>query len=198
MKILLKEFVDEYVIEKSRFISIITPISSIDNVKEHIKKLKSIYPKATHYCYAYKINGIYHSTDDGEPSGTAGVPILKVLQASELEDVILVVIRYFGGIKLGTGGVLRAYSNSASLVLKKVEIKEKNYYSCYICDIDYSLEQLFSNHIRKLNGNILNKEYNEKVNVKFYLENKNDLEELNTLFLGQLVFKYIGEEEIIN
>ena len=198
MKIILKEFIEEYVIEKSRFIAILSPMSDPSQLKDHIKRLKSEYPKATHYCYAYMINGIAHSSDDGEPSGTAGVPILKVLQASGVDNAILVVIRYFGGIKLGAGGVLRAYSNSSSLVIKKTEFHEKNAYSCYSSEIDYSLEQLFINNIKKLDGNILDKDYNEKITIKFYIKNKKDLEELNTLFLGQLVFKYIGEEEIIN
>ena len=198
MKIITESFTEEYIIEKSRFIAILTPIDDPSMVKDYIKTLKVEYPKATHYCYAYIINGIAHSTDDGEPSGTAGVPILKVLQASGIDNAILVVIRYFGGIKLGAGGVLRAYSNSASLVIKSSQIKEKNRYSSYFCTVDYSLEQLFTNNIKKLGGNIIEKEYLETVNFKFYLKNKNDLEELNTLFLGQLDFKYIGEEEIIS
>ena len=198
MKIITETFKEEYIIEKSKFIAILTPIDDPSMVKDYIKTLKVEYPKATHYCYAYIINGIAHSTDDGEPSGTAGVPILKVLQASGIDNAILVVIRYFGGIKLGAGGVLRAYSNSASLVVKNSQIKEKNHYSSYFCAIDYSLEQLFINNIKKLGGNIIEKEYLETVNFKFYLKNKNDLEELNTLFLGQLDFKYIGEEEIIS
>jgi uncharacterized YigZ family protein len=198
MKIITETFKEEYVIEKSRFISILTPIDDPNTIKDYIKTLKVEYPKATHYCYAYIINGIAHSTDDGEPSGTAGVPILKVLQASGIDNAILVVIRYFGGIKLGAGGVLRAYSNSASLVIKNSQIKEKNHYSSYFCKIDYSLEQLFTNNIKKLGGDIVNKEYEEAVNIKFYIKNEKDLEELNTLFLGQLKFKYIGEEEIIS
>ena len=198
MKIIVDTFKEEYIIEKSRFISILVPMSDSNMVKEYIKTLKVEYPKATHYCYAYIINGIAHSTDDGEPSGTAGVPILKVLQASGIDNALLVVIRYFGGIKLGAGGVLRAYSNSASLVIKNSQIKEKNRYSSYFCSVDYSLEQLFTNNIKKLGGDIVNKEYEETVNFKFYLKNEKDLEELNTLFLGQLDFKYIGEEEIIS
>ena len=198
MKIIVDTFKEEYIIEKSRFISILVPMSDSNMVKEYIKTLKVEYPKATHYCYAYIINGIAHSTDDGEPSGTAGVPILKVLQASGINNALLVVIRYFGGIKLGAGGVLRAYSNSASLVIKNSQIKEKNSYSSYFCSVDYSLEQLFTNNIKKLGGDIVNKEYEETVNFKFYLKNEKDLEELNTLFLGQLGFKYIGEEEIIS
>lgn len=198
MKIILKEFIEEYVIEKSRFIAILSPMSDPSQLKDHIKRLKSEYPKATHYCYAYMINGIAHSSDDGEPSGTAGVPILKVLQASGVDNAILVVIRYFGGVKLGAGGVLRAYSNSSSLVIKNAQFNEKNIYSCYSSVIDYSLEQLFINNIKKLEGNILDKDYNEKITIKFYVKKEKDLEELNTIFLGQLVFKYIGEEEIIN
>ena len=169
MKIITESFTEEYIIEKSRFISILTPMDDPNKVKDHIKTLKVEYPKATHYCYAYIINGIAHSTDDGEPSGTAGVPILKVLQASGVDNAILVVIRYFGGIKLGAGGVLRAYSNSSSLVIKKTEFHEKNAYSCYSSEIDYSLEQLFINNIKKLDGNILDKDYNEKITIKFFL-----------------------------
>jgi uncharacterized YigZ family protein len=96
-----------------------------NNIKDYIKTLKVEYPKATHYCYAYIINGIAHSTDDGEPSGTAGVPILKVLQASGIDNAMLTVIRYFGGIKLGIPGLIRAYKTSTADALANAEIVEK-------------------------------------------------------------------------
>ena len=201
IKILYEGGVGELEEKKSRFIATVKPVKSEEEAIEFIESLKKKYWNATHNCSAYVLGEhfqIQRCSDDGEPSGTAGVPILKVLQASGIDNAILVVIRYFGGIKLGAGGVLRAYSNSASLVIKNSQIREKNHYSSYFCAVDYSIEQLFTNNIKKLGGNIIEKEYLETVNFKFYLKNKNDLEELNTLFLGQLDFKYIGEEEIIS
>ena len=186
------------IIKNSRFICYIYKVDTIDEINNILKEKRDKYYDATHVCYAYILDNIKKESDDGEPSGTAGVPILKVLQASGVDNAILVVIRYFGGIKLGAGGVLRAYSNSSSLVIKNAQFNEKNIYSCYSSVIDYSLEQLFINNIKKLEGNILDKDYNEKITIKFYVKKEKDLEELNTIFLGQLVFKYIGEEEIIN
>ncbi len=196
MKIITETYVNEYVIEKSKFISIVLPIEDASKVKDCLKNIKEKYPKATHYCYAYNINGVNHSSDDGEPSGTAGVPILKVLQASGLDNVILIVVRYFGGIKLGAGGLLRAYSTSASQVLKNAVIRQKKTYSCYKTSIDYGLEQQFSRFIADLGG-IIDKQYNEKVEISFYLKDDKSLEILNDKFLGKLEFINSGKKEII-
>lgn len=107
-------------IKKSKFIGLYFPVKSQDEVVEILNNLKKEHKKATHICYAYRLTNPFSEKafDDGEPSGTAGKPILNVLQKQDKKDSLLVVIRYFGGIKLGAGGLVRAYSKTASETLK--------------------------------------------------------------------------------
>ncbi len=111
--------------QRSKFIGVLLPVSSEVNVKEHLARLKKEYPTATHYCYAYRLtDGSSRSTDAGEPSGTAGMPIYMTLERHNLKDVLLVVIRYFGGTLLGAGGLTRTYRRSAELVIHHAKLKE--------------------------------------------------------------------------
>ena len=119
MKSIKEEITNEIIINKSRFITVLTNINDIDKVKEKLENIKKTYKDATHYCFAYIINNHEKCSDDGEPSGTAGMPILNVLKQNNLTNILCVVIRYFGGIKLGAGGLIRAYSTSASEALNK-------------------------------------------------------------------------------
>src|SRR5690554_5564484 len=114
----LKERIEhKLVIERSEFITIIEPLESMDRIPKILKEVRKKYPKATHYCTAYIFENSQGSNDDGEPSGTAGVPMLEVLNKHELTNVYAVVVRYFGGIKLGAGGLIRAYAKSISQAL---------------------------------------------------------------------------------
>ena len=109
----IKEIIkNELVIKKSKFITLLYPVSSEEDISVYLENIKREYKGATHYCYAYKIKVIEKCSDDGEPSKTAGMPILNVLKNEELDYVLAIVIRYFGGIKLGAGGLVRAYSKS--------------------------------------------------------------------------------------
>lgn len=106
-----------YEISKSKFYSYLIETSSVDEFSKELDKLKSMHKKATHFCYAYIIddNGSKEKCfDDGEPKGTAGQPILNVLKKKNLRNVGVIVVRYFGGIKLGAGGLLRAYTKATS------------------------------------------------------------------------------------
>lgn len=107
-------YINEYIINKSRFITYLIPVKSIDEVNNHINEIKNKYKDATHHCYAYIIDNVKRFNDDGEPGGTAGMPILNVIESNNLNYVLAVVVRYFGGIKLGAGGLVRAYSKSVS------------------------------------------------------------------------------------
>ena len=110
---------EEYVIEKSKFISFAFTVSTEDEIKSILENMKRDFFDATHICYAYDLMiGKQKCYDDGEPQGTSGKPILDCIQKQNLKDVLVVVIRYFGGIKLGAGGLVRAYSKSASLAIK--------------------------------------------------------------------------------
>ena len=108
----------ELIIKKSRFIAIMYKIDSKEEVTSILESLKKEHKKARHIPYAYKIGIMAKKSDDKEPSGTAGSPILNIIERNNLDNVLIVVIRYFGGIKLGAGGLLRAYSNAANLLIK--------------------------------------------------------------------------------
>lgn len=128
MQSVKEKTVSEIVINKSRFISVVYPIFNVEDANVCLKEVKKEYLNATHYCYAYIIGdkaNLQKMSDDGEPTRTAGFPILEVLKKHNLTNVLLIVIRYFGGIKLGAGGLIRAYSSSASEVLKHVTLTKK-------------------------------------------------------------------------
>lgn len=108
----------EIEIKKSKFIGLLYEIKSISDVDKILENLKIEHKKARHFPYAYKFNNTAKKTDDKEPSGTCGTPILNVLERNNLNNHLLVVIRYFGGTKLGAGPLLRAYSKAANLVIK--------------------------------------------------------------------------------
>lgn len=104
-------------IKKSKFLSFIYKVSHLEEIDIILSNLKKEYSDATHICYAYIIGNTQKSSDDGEPGGTAGIPILQVLQKSDLNYILAVVVRYFGGIKLGAGGLVRAYTKSISQLI---------------------------------------------------------------------------------
>ena len=124
MKSIENDISNEIVINKSRFICVLCNINSKDDVLKKLNYYKFIYKEATHYCFGYIIDSYIKCDDDGEPSGTAGMPILNVLKNKQLEHVLCLVIRYFGGVKLGAGGLVRAYTKSVSECLKKAQIVE--------------------------------------------------------------------------
>lgn len=108
-------------IKKSKFIALYYEIKQLEDVNFILDNLKKEHKKAKHFPYAYKLGNNIKKTDDKEPSGTAGMPILNIIDRNNLDNVLIVVIRYFGGIKLGTGGLLRAYSNAAREVIKTLK-----------------------------------------------------------------------------
>lgn len=107
---------------KSKFIAIAFPISSVEEFKQNLKLIEKEHHKARHIVYAYRIDNTYKSTDNGEPKGTAGRPLLELLLKKDVNNIALVVVRYFGGTKLGAGRLLRTYLSSGVEVLKKAGI----------------------------------------------------------------------------
>lgn len=121
-----KDYVKEIIIEKSRFICTLKKVESEEEAQEFIKAMKKQYWDATHNCSAYIVDALaQRSSDDGEPSGTAGIPMLEVLKKNELVGTAAVVTRYFGGIKLGAGGLVRAYSGSVAGAIKECGLAER-------------------------------------------------------------------------
>lgn len=166
----------EEIINKSRFIGYAKPIESEDEAIEFIEMIKKKHKDATHNVPAYLLgenNEIQRYSDDGEPSGTAGIPILDMLKKENIKNAVVVVTRYFGGIKLGTGGLVRAYTNVAKLAVNSALIVEKSLFKEYIVRIDYTLHGKLQNDL--LNGDFILKDttYDDKVNMFIYTKPDN-------------------------
>lgn len=188
---------DELIIKKSKFISFLYKVDSIDSVKLYLSELSNKYSDATHICYAYIIDNVKRFSDDGEPSKTAGMPILNVLESKNLNHVLLCVVRYFGGIKLGANGLVRAYSQSSKDVVNKSEIVSLiSGITVQICFL-YEKTKLIENLLK--NCNIVFKDYSDYVTYKFTisLEDFNVIgDELvnNSISLDKLDMCYIEKE----
>lgn len=160
--------VKEITINKSKFIGYAKPVKNEEEAVGFIDEIKNKHKDATHNVYAYVIGqniNIQRYTDDGEPQGTAGMPILNVIKQENLKNVVVVVTRYFGGIKLGTGGLARAYTKSAKIGLESGQIVEKiEFYEIGI-KIDYTLLGKVENALMNSRYIINSKEYLDKVDL---------------------------------
>ncbi|ANC78611.1 YigZ family protein [Fictibacillus phosphorivorans] len=162
----------EIVIEKSRFIAHIARATTEEEAQEFIQKIKKEHNSATHNCSAYLIgetDNIQKANDDGEPSGTAGVPMLEVLKKRELKDTVAVVTRYFGGIKLGAGGLIRAYGKSVSEGLNHIGVVERQLQQIVHITVDYTLLGKMENELRNSVYPIKEMNYMEKVEIQMYV-----------------------------
>lgn len=186
MKSINKNVEKQTIIERSKFITKLFKVFSENETKDLINKLKIEYKDSTHICYAYIIGNIKRFNDDGEPTGTAGMPILNVLENNNLNYVLAVVIRYFGGIKLGAGGLVRAYANSISECLKLTEIKDVTN--------GVKLEIIFNyNNVEQINYllkdvEITNKIFDKNITYEFNISNKKLIEiqeKLNNLIISK-------------
>lgn len=171
MKTISKNIENEIIINKSRFICKLVKVYSEEDVMSALNNVKEEYKDATHYCYSYIIDNTERFNDDGEPGGTAGMPILNVLKQNELNYVLCIVIRYFGGIKLGAGGLVRAYTKSASECLNNSTLRELK--------IGFSIKILFDYDKVKLidytlnNIDIKDKTFEDKITYTFDISNEN-------------------------
>ena len=158
-----QRFIIEESIKKSRFIGVIMPCADETQVLIALKKLHEHYPDATHIAYAYRLktdNGIiYRFHDAGEPTGTAGKPIFQHLDGKDLINVLVAVIRYFGGIKLGAGGLTRAYSQTAKLAIEAAEILPYIEQATLTLTLNYKQLQSLEYWLKKLDGQIINQEF---------------------------------------
>lgn len=153
------------VIEKSNFIGIAIPLTTIEQVEVSMHKIHEDYPGARHYVYAYRLhNGfIEKSSDDGEPQGTGGRPVLDVLQHRNVWNVLVVVVRYFGGILLGTGGLSRAYGGTARQVIIETELKKITTYRRYMVRVPYEWFELLKYQFAQHNWKIQYEEFCEVI-----------------------------------
>lgn len=168
------------VIERSEFITIIEPLEDMAMIPEILKDVRKKYPKATHYCTAYVFENSQGSNDDGEPSGTAGVPMLEVLNKHGITNVFAVVVRYFGGIKLGAGGLIRAYAKSVAQALVDAPLLKKLLTQNYEVTFNYDQIGLID---RLFEGYIQDKTYLTDVTYTLsFTDNLNLIEEHRHLF----------------
>ena len=193
------EHIIENVINKSRFIAHIKPVESVEDAKAFINQVSTKHREATHNCFAYTIGdqmNIQKANDNGEPSGTAGVPMLDILKKLEIHNACVVVTRYFGGIKLGAGGLIRAYGQSVSEGLNATGIVERKLMTKITTQIDYSLLGKVENEIRSSNYLLDEIEYLENVQVRTLVDSDTEesfIDWMTNIVSGQATIT-IGEQ----
>lgn len=169
MYIIEKNSTYTYEIKKSKFITLLYKVNNLDEVNQILNNINNEYRDATHRCYGYKIDSISKFSDDGEPGGTAGLPIMEVLNKKDINYILCVVIRYFGGIKLGAGGLVRAYSKAVRDAIDNNSLVEVVDGARIRVNIDYNehnnFDYLYSKYIKE-------KEFND--NISYILELSND------------------------
>lgn len=167
MKEQVKELIfNELIITKSKFLSYLFPVSSLEEIKDKLNEFKEKYRDATHVCYAYILDeNTFKYYDDGEPGSTAGAPIYQTLKNNNLIYSMCVVIRYFGGTKLGVGGLIKAYTNSCLECIKKATIVPYEILDTYLITIDYSTYEKIEYFLKTNNITILNKNFEDNISI---------------------------------
>ena len=189
-----EQAVAEIEIKKSRFIAYATHINSREAGMTWLADLKAEYPDARHHCWAYQIGNPNCATnagmgDDGEPSGTAGKPILNVLQHKGVGDIMICVVRYFGGIKLGAGGLTRAYGQAAQAVMEVLQTEQEVPKTEVNITCDFSQEQPVRHWLSLVSGELLNVDYQQQVLITVELPDDEVEGFKATLIANQCAFK---------
>ncbi len=170
----------EIEVKKSRFIAFAAHTPGMQAAKDFIQSLKDTYPDARHHCYGFKAgkptdSNLYGFSDDNEPSGTAGMPIFSHLQHSNLGEITIVVVRYFGGTKLGTGGLARAYGDAAKAVLEALPVKQFVEMEAMTLIVDFAEEAHIRTLITNAKGNVLEAHYSSQVTLNVEVPRGADL-----------------------
>ena len=196
-QIAANEVIDETIVSRSRFICYLKPCTSSEEAKALVKYCQKLHPQASHHCYAFVAGAVtdsqlYGFSDDGEPSGTAGRPMLAVLQGGDVGQVCAVVVRYFGGTKLGTGGLQRAYGGSVKQALTLLSSIVKVAMEFKTLDCEYHQVNDILHFLSLSKGNVVEQSYNEGVSFTLEIPCENiDVinKQLLSLSAGQLVLK---------
>ncbi|KAF0425396.1 YigZ family protein [Pediococcus acidilactici] len=205
MKLILsvkEAVITEQDIKKSRFISRIIPVKTEEDAQAKIAAIRETEAKATHNCFAYVLGDhqdIQRASDDGEPSGTAGAPILEVLKREHLTNVLVVVTRYFGGIKLGAGGLIRAYGSSTSLAVQAATLMESVDQELLIITVDYQNNDQLTYYLEQHQITQVDHEYTTQVITTVAVDQDqvtNLKKELTGLFSGNVSFKDGGQQRV--
>lgn len=201
---ILNPIEDEIDIKKSRFITYLFPIKTEEEFDDHLAAIRKEHYKATHHCQAFILGEqsmIQRMSDDGEPSGTAGVPMLEVFKQQKLTFIMAVVVRYFGGVKLGSGGLIRAYSQAVSEALKHATIVQNINQTMVIMTLSYAQVDSFQYYLNQTTDpvSLIDTQYTD--NVTFTLAVNSDAvaaveEHLTERFSGQLTWQITGEQQL--
>lgn len=182
----------EQIIKKSRFICSLARVSSEEEAQQFIASVQAANKKATHNCFAYMIGDndqIQRESDNGEPSGTAGIPILESLKLAKIHNVVAVVTRYFGGIKLGAGGLIRAYSNTTTEAIHQAGLVQRIKQAILKITVTYALHDPLLYYLKENNLEVAGEEYGVNVETSIYVNEtdlKNVKEKLINRFNDQL------------
>lgn len=181
----------------SKFLAYAYPVYEEDTIQEHLAALKKEHLKARHHCYAWRLgtDGLqFRANDDGEPSGTAGRPILGQIDSFELTNVFVVVVRYFGGTKLGTSGLINAYKLSAAAALENAEIIERLLEAVYSVEFDYSLMSDVMNAVKHFDIEIVKQEFTDKGYLQIAIRLSETEEKLRRM-RAQIAGVFLEEKE---
>lgn len=157
----------------SKFMGYAYPVQDEEEIKEKLAELWSIHPDATHICYAYRLGmkgENYRANDDGEPSGSAGLPIYNQIVSKEVSQVLVASVRYYGGTKLGVGGLVKAYKLSAQMTLDEAEIVEKHLMTKVQFDFSYEDQGNVMRFVDKFNAEVLSTEFTDKCRLKVQIK----------------------------
>ena len=177
----------EQTIKKSRFICSIARVSSEEEAQQFITSIQAANKKATHNCFAYMIGDndrIQRESDNGEPSGTAGIPILESLKLAKIHNVVAVVTRYFGGIKLGAGGLIRAYSNTTTEAIHQAGLVQRIKQAILKITVTYALHDPLLYYLKENNLEVAGEEYGVNVETSIYV-NETDLEDVKEKLINR-------------
>lgn len=194
MRTIKNESYAEITVKKSKFIANVFPVDSKEEAEKKIEEIKKKYNDARHNCYGYIVENFEKCSDDGEPSKTAGAPILDIIKRKELQNVLVVVTRYFGGILLGTGGLVRAYSKVAQDAIEKVEVVNKVMGIRYIIYIKYDNQKDTLYWCKKLNINVIDTKYDKYIELTLESTKENKEKLLNNIKIEQNII--ITDEKI--
>ena len=182
----------------SKFLSFLYPVSSVDEVKEYLTQLKKKYYDATHHCYAYIIGydkETFRMNDDGEPSSTAGKPIYGQLQSNDLTNVLLVVVRYFGGTKLGVSGLIKAYKESSAECIALAQIVEKQVKNKYNIYFAYEDMNVVMNILKQNNAEQKNQVFDLNCQIEVLIDKRNTSKfESSIPPVSTIRIEFVGEE----
>ena len=194
-----RDSAEEYVVNRSRFIGYAMPVETADDAVDFINEIRARHRDATHNVYAYAVRSPEYSrySDDGEPQGTAGMPVLDVIKKNQLTDCCVVVTRYFGGILLGAGGLVRAYSHSASLAVRAAEIVKMSLCAVLRVSCDYGFYGRLSSLVPESGGTVEDTDFGAEVTMTFRLPAEREdafRRQLTELSFGKVFADKIAEK----